>query len=235
MSSKEKYIRAAACNLIKFYQGVPGAVDILITCLDDPEAYVRSAAIFSLSFYEKEAVSALPKLVEMVQKETDIYMFPSEITTIAAISSKEETIPLLRDSLDGDMRYLATQILNGYKGVPGAVELLIEAMGNSNAYVRALAASNLSSYGDEAKVALPDLIKALKDPVNDVRSSAARSLGHLGKDAISAVPFIIEALKTSDTWLVWSCEDGLRMITGQDFGKDVQKWTDWWNLNKNNY
>ena len=60
--------------------------------------------------------------------------------------------------------------------------------------VRQTAAGALGKIGPEAKAAVPDLSKALKDEDKYVRQTAVRALGDIGPEARDAVPALIEAL-----------------------------------------
>ncbi len=79
--------------------------------------------------------------------------------------------------------------------VSSRVQALIEALKDTESYVRSAATEALAAIGPEAKAAVPALIEALKDPESDVRSGATQALGQIGPEAKGAVPALIEALK----------------------------------------
>ena len=81
----------------------------------------------------------------------------------------------------------------GAAGAP-AVPALIQALGDSNSAVRAVAAWALGDLGDPR--AVPALIQALGDSDRDVRRAAAEALGAIGDP--QAVPALIKALGDSD-------------------------------------
>src|SRR5262249_35066449 len=56
---------------------------------------------------------------------------------------------------------------------------LVEALEDSDANVRAEAASTLGGVGPEAKVVLPALTRALKDPQENVQNAAAQAIRKL--------------------------------------------------------
>ena len=64
-----------------------------------------------------------------------------------------------------------------------------------NPTIRAEAANALGNLGPEAKVAIPQLTQALKDPNKTVRGKAARALVEAGPEA---VPALIDSLKDKD-------------------------------------
>jgi len=57
-----------------------------------------------------------------------------------------------------------------------------------------LAGEGEEKEAEKAKVAVPDLIKALGEEDKDVRINAAKSLGKLGAAAKASVPALINAL-----------------------------------------
>jgi HEAT repeat protein len=57
---------------------------------------------------------------------------------------------------------------------------LAEALVDEDAFVREVAARNLSDFGPQARTALPSLIKAMGDPASEVRFYAAEALGNVG-------------------------------------------------------
>ena len=75
--------------------------------------------------------------------------------------------------------------------------LLIEALKDSDFWVRRQAAMVLSLMGKKAAPALPDLRHALKDSSDVVRQAASYALGDMGKEAAPAIPELKEALTAS--------------------------------------
>ena len=76
-----------------------------------------------------------------------------------------------------------------------AVPALIEALSDTDPYVRVLAARSLAYIGQDAEPAVPALIAALEDPNEAVRQTAARALGQIGPEAADAVPALIERMR----------------------------------------
>jgi HEAT repeat protein len=73
-------------------------------------------------------------------------------------------------------------------GDPQAIPALIQALGDSNRAVRAVAAEALGDLGDPQ--AIPALIQALGDSDREVRRASAEALGKLGDP--QAVPALIK-------------------------------------------
>ncbi len=100
---------------------------------------------------------------------------------------------------DSDLvpRWSAVTALNASPD-PRSVPVLVEALKDSDAAVRAGTASVLGDIGPDAKAAVPALVEALKDSDWWVRASAAGALGYIGPDAKAAVPALVGVLKDSD-------------------------------------
>jgi HEAT repeat protein len=97
------------------------------------------------------------------------------------------------------------------------------------AVVRALAA-----LGPEAAGAVPALSAVLENGAEDafLRSWVAEALGRIGPEALSAVPPLVAALRGDSPGIKDAALRALPAITGQSFGDDVSRWTQWWEENK---
>lgn len=61
------------------------------------------------------------------------------------------------------------------------------------------------------------------------RRQAMLSLGEMGPEAKEAIPFLIDALRGATVdWEFETVIAALIAITGQNFGKDVDSWQQWW-------
>jgi HEAT repeat protein len=76
-----------------------------------------------------------------------------------------------------------------------AIPALIEALKDTDQFVRRGAALALGKIPGDRQVAVPALIEALQDKDESVRESAARSLGSIGQKPESAVPALLAALQ----------------------------------------
>lgn len=94
-------------------------------------------------------------------------------------------------------------------------------------FKRGRAAHALGILKDPATI--PALIKALHDKNMTVRNFVVRALAAIGEPAI---PDLIQALKDQDQDVVGRVAQLLKIITKQDFGKDVGKWEDWFKKRK---
>lgn len=97
-----------------------------------------------------------------------------------------------------------------------AMPLLIEALKDTDARVRALAATAIWRIGhnaaEDAVGAMPALIEALKDPSNEVRRMAAVALSALGPAAEPAIPALLELLESDDSAVRLSAAQALGAV-----------------------
>jgi len=93
------------------------------------------------------------------------------------------------------------------------------------------------NLGPEAVGAVPDLCEFLKDSCVSIRPLSAKVLGQIGPAAIEAVPFLINALKEAETKQDRNKAfvDALKKITGQNLGKQSDRWLQWWEEYKKKY
>ncbi len=113
---------------------------------------------------------------------------------------------------------------------PRAVEALNGGLKDENLSVRRASAVALGNLERETSIDL--IIDALKDKDEDihVRRDAAYLLRST-KD-LRAIEPLINALGDKDSVIPGYAADALCEITGQDFGKEAQKWQEWWEKNK---
>lgn len=111
-----------------------------------------------------------------------------------------------------------------------AVEQLIYALEykNNPSVVRQDAAEALGVIGDPR--AVDPLIVALKDGHPMVRYAAATSL-MLMKNRHAVDP-LIDALTDKYSFVRERAQLALKVITGEDFGQDPEKWKTWWKQKK---
>jgi HEAT repeat protein len=113
-----------------------------------------------------------------------------------------EALPLLVTSLNDDnapVREAAAQAV-GQMG-PEAIRHMVQMLTHSDKYVRRNGVWALGKLGPLAKVAVPDLCGALKDPDPRTASGAAQSLGSIGGDAAEAIPALTEAMRGTNVVL----------------------------------
>jgi len=82
---------------------------------------------------------------------------------------------------------------------------------DSDASLRAAAATTLGAIGKDSKAAAPELLSFLKDSSQaaEVRTASANSLERIGADAKDVVPALKEAIKDKDLRLRMACASSL--------------------------
>ena len=91
-------------------------------------------------------------------------------------------------------------------------------------HVRTGAAKELGVL--RAKAAVQDLINAMDDRDWFLRVCAASSLAQIGD--VRAAPALIRNLKHTMIPVRETARDALTKISGKDFGRDADKWIEWW-------
>jgi HEAT repeat protein len=199
--SADSETRFEVFDNLKNYQGVPGAADYLISLLESDESFLRWRAAEALQQYGDEADAALPILQRIAGTETDDLAFEEEIQLMIDLSSKEETLPILKQALSNpkyEVRRVACDILGTFDGVPGAVEVLLPALYDSDTYVPSYATNSLLEIaGDEKETVLQALTDAARATTNNhaFKSEIAAIAELSSKEA--TLPLLKEALSSS--------------------------------------
>ncbi len=131
--------------------------------------------------------------------------------------------PPLRDSLSSDdaaVRREALRSIGKLKDrapidATAVVPLLIDATGDTDAGVRAVAATYLGIIHEGGADAVFALMDGLKDPVPDVRRAAATALGSFGSEAQPAIPALRRASADQDEDVAREAGVALVKLTGQ--------------------
>ena len=74
------------------------------------------------------------------------------------------------------------------------------------------------------------LIRALRDPIPRVRETAALALAKVGTNR-SLVP-LMNAMKSTPGPARDTLGETLRTLTGEDYGRHLDRWTRWWRANR---
>ena len=170
------------------------AVPYLLTVLNHPSPEVRRAAsdaLGSIGPEAKEATQALSLLLGDQDREM------AQRAAFALGKIGRDAVPVLVQVAKGRDRSAVEMAETAYsegKVDPGVVRDLAKILDNSGeeARVRAFAAAALGRMREQAKGALPELVRALGDEHVDVRSAARGALGRMGTAAVSA---LADALK----------------------------------------
>jgi HEAT repeat protein len=231
-----------------FYSQAEEVAPKLAAMVADSSPGVRQSTANSLRFMGKNAVTALPALMAAAKKETDLEAFSVELSAIEMISSKTETLPLLKELLPvstDKFRLAIITTLAYYTKTPGTTDLLLVGLKDKAVEVRTAAAESLATLimlesghpeawpNEDARLALPALIQALGDNSPDVQSGAARALGYFGAEAKSSIPALIEAFQKDESYNSYAYNDALMKITGVETFETAEDWAAWWETEKN--
>lgn len=77
-----------------------------------------------------------------------------------------------------------------------------------------------------------DIAKTVRLGKENDRLIAASALGNLGPLAMKYIPVLIKALGDKGWYVAERASQSLKNLTGQDFGRDHQKWKKWWDREK---
>lgn len=154
------------------------------------------------------------------------------IEALSFFGNEDIIIRLIR-LLKDDKEYNVGQAVVGalIRIGPPAIKHIIIALNDDDRDVRRGAVDALSVM-KESQIVEP-LIAALKDKDAYVRCSAAVGLSEI-KDPRS-VEYMIIVLSDENRDVQNCIESGLIKITGENYGKDLEKWRQWWSQNKNSF
>jgi HEAT repeat protein len=214
--------RALTCDLLGEFKAKQAA-SVLIYTLKNTSHTVRAAACKALGrIADPEAVAPLLSLLD------DDTFEVRKSATEALISFDDKRIPpkvakLLNDENDY-VRIAAITLLND-KVDPKTAKAIREALEKNRVPdVRRIAAEALGGLKDTHSVAL--LSEAITEDTNAaVREACAVALGKIGDE--SATPALIEALKDEYKDVQLRAAYSLKDLTGENFGRDYAKWSNW--------
>jgi HEAT repeat protein len=201
LADESAAVRASAAASLE--QVGPRAASVavkLIARLKDPNETVRcraAAALGQLGGEEEATVAALVDLLE------DASAAVREASARALGALKKKAAPavdalagLLHDR-DEAVRTAAAEAIALIGRLEGSVASTIaEGLASDDNLVRARTAEALGKMGEAAaEVAVPRLVRALRDPDNWVRALAAEALGEMGEAADVAVPALVRSLE----------------------------------------
>lgn len=220
--------------------GTPACLPRLIPYCSDKDNRVayparRSVAAVLARAARAGDASALP-FASQALGVPDRALRVSACQAIAKLGSPNDTshlAPLLQDK-DLLLRRAAAQALEDLASrvrIPLAV--LLPALDDGDAVVRSacsraalLSVRDLSV--DEKTTLFPEL-QALSDSTNpSARHLAAFGLGEVGDDR--SVPALIQLAEDKDRNVSTAAVKALTLITDLEFGPDIARWKNWWNL-----
>lgn len=118
------------------------------------------------------------RYADLFRRMTDTDPMIADAAFDAVLFDRQEAVPDLiecyqNSKREPQLRYFVVQLL-GFSGSPAAVEILLEALSDKDAGVRAEACRSLEDLS--ANVAIPQLEARLSDADAEVRSAAAEAL-----------------------------------------------------------
>jgi alpha-tubulin suppressor-like RCC1 family protein len=96
------------------------------------------------------------------------------------------------------------------------VQVYADNLENGEPWLRVRSALNLASMGTQAVEAVPSLIKAMADEVQEVRQHSAWALGRIGPAARDALPALKKALPDSEGRVRGNIEDAIKKIEAKE-------------------
>lgn len=176
---------------------------MLISGLQHPEPFVRKRAAAALLANGQEIEAAIGTLVKDI-KERGYYSIGGEASRALSFAMynsdevKKQVVPFLIKLLGDEeeaVRFSAAMALEQIRAT--SVLDFTKALQDPNRFVRRGSFSFLHagvSQTADIEMAIPPLIKALKDSDPEVRQKAANALGAIGPAAKAAIPSLIHAL-----------------------------------------
>lgn len=182
----------------------PTAVEPLIAALKDANADLRLNASIALgSINDQRAVE--PLITALKDTNADVRM--NSAAALGRLKDSKAVAPLIelfKDANFGVVQRAARALVDIG---PPAVELLLVALHDSNASVRAYATDTWSAIGDSRTV--EPIVSLLKDPDANVRVHAALALGQI------ADPRTVEPLKSA----LQDADQSVRLTAGASLAK----------------
>ncbi|HLY60651.1 MAG TPA: HEAT repeat domain-containing protein [Terriglobia bacterium] len=193
---------AAAAILNGIVEQASNRVEGLLHGLAYPEhPGVRVLAAGELGAMGADAVAAIPHFVELAKSDPDYSVRLRAISAMQSIGPA--SVPSLRALLapgqlqhqDKD-RWCVIMALGrlGAAAAPAKAELVTILRTEPDHDQRSQAAQALGQIGTDARVAIPALIEALRDPHHSVRFHAIRALGHTDPDRSLVIPALMPLL-----------------------------------------
>jgi len=203
------------------------AVRALVSALSDPSFEVQVEVLITLGHIGPAAQEAVQGLILLLQ-DKDNRLYGPAMDTLGAIGrNATAAVPLLMDFLSGDDQQLATTAcLALLKILPPesdelqqAIPILVAALKSQAAEVRSQAVVGLGNAG---KLALPALIKLVKDGFVDpqLAAQAAAALEIMGRAAQPAVSALVTALESKDEQVVVHAAGALGAIGRSGIGRN---------------
>jgi HEAT repeat protein len=110
-----------------------------------------------------------------------------------------------------------------------SIKFLVASLDSRSANVRESSVKALSQMGDEAIIALLDA--AFKED-SSLACEAAKALGEIGDHRVVIAILSKKPYPSSYDTHRQRAAEALQAFTGQDFGDDAKRWSEWWDSQK---
>jgi hypothetical protein len=207
------------------------AFTLLKQALKDSDAKVRVSAIQALGKTEE---SSARRLLLKALQDSDANVRKTAIQFLARTNNArtvKELVTALGDP-DWAVRNQAVHSLGGMGA--SAVKPLITSLEHEDKNVRTLAINALGKIGDAR--AVEALTRVLDDADPDVRKEIPMALGNIAATArlqrnttvtMQIANLLVRTLKKGDSATRQETIVALQLLSGQDFGDDVNRWNQW--------
>ncbi len=207
-------------------QKAPAPLEAMLKKLQSHDAGERAAAAYDLGqLGEGGAMTELVK--SLTDRENNVRRISARsIVLLAPKQAPDLTYIrcLLRDP-ESLIREQAVYILGELQDKESVPDLIVLARHEDSTRVQAELTKALSRTGDASVIpVLEDIFNRSKE---NSHSTALTSLKAMAKFEKPAIQFLINTLETKDRELNLAAAAYLKEITGEDFGSDKQKWTEW--------
>jgi HEAT repeat protein len=151
--------------------------------LKNPDPGVREAAVQTVALFGVDGQDAVPHIIDLLERDRDVSLRVNAAIALSQIAIRDADV-------HSAVRALAKQ-----------------ASSNLQAIVRLRATMALGRFEDEAKEAIPDLIRASRDLASwEIRKAAVTSLARIAPDKkngphVTATNAIIAASKDPSAWV----------------------------------
>jgi hypothetical protein len=207
---------AWAVGELGYEEGIDSLVNVMLSSAPRLVRHEAATALQKLDWEPAGVEQGVPYLIILFKENQIPRKYGSQAVPylLKIFNNKDE---------DSVLRMFALETLGDIRDAR-AEESFIHALQDKDRYLRSSAARILAEHPDPQTY--DTLIVTLKDPYEYVRSSAARALGNLGD--VRAIPSLIELLQDPFLIVREDAEAALEKITGEHFGKDYNKWKEWW-------
>jgi HEAT repeat protein len=214
--------RSAAQALAQAGPAAKDAVPQIVELLKDEDYEVREAAANVLGKIGGEARSAVPAL-RTALKDSDNTVRVAAARALLDIDPQEkaDVVPTLRTTANAkgeelQLRLDAAQTLWTLDhSDPTLVQVLPDALKDSNRRLRMTAVRALERLGPQSKDVIQTLTKEVANGNAAERTKAAQALAAIGSSAKAAVPALQAAAKDKDETLRQAATDAIQKITAE--------------------